>query len=164
MPYRDTIDTTHFVHTSNPIFKGDRHWYEVHQVHQRNINVRNRTRRRAVQGISQLPRNVANVVANYAFGPMKPEPNYYKFNPLPKALSNETMQRSFEERLANAEAARSQLAAAEAVANEAIEQPQQQAQEAAPKNTRPWYKRLFSKKRRGGKRRARRTRFTKHRH
>ena len=158
MDYGKKVDTTHFVHSSNPIFKGDKHWYEVHKVHQRNINVRNRTRRRAVQGIQQLPRNVTNVIANFTFGPMTPESNHHKrFHPLPNALSNETMQKTFEERLANAEAARAALAAAASAA-----QPQQQVQEAAPKNTRPWYKRLFSKKRRGGKRRVRRTRYSKH--
>lgn len=149
---RGTRILTHFTEESNPIFKGDYPYFDLWHTSDRNLNVQARTRRRAIQGISALPQNVANIVANYAVGPRQKR-NYGFLGTVPPELSNETLLQPFEIRLAKAEEARAAAAPPEVVA-----QIQQQAE---PKTNRPWYKRIFSKKRRGGKRRNQHKRNTR---
>lgn len=116
-----------FSEASNPIFQGEPD-YTFQFTSAEAINIQGRTRRRAIQGISALPQNVTNIIANYAVGPSKNLPGRQR--PVPEALSNKTLLQPFEERLVQAEEARAVQTA------QTVAQPQPQPQP----TKKPWWK------------------------
>jgi hypothetical protein len=147
---------THFTETSNRIFQGDQPSFNIWYTSDRNLNIQARTRRRAIQGISALPQNVTNIVANYAVGPKKRNNIYPRYMAIPPALSNQTLALPFEYRLALAEEAR----------GEGAPQPNVPAPAPAPASEpkkKPWYKFWGGRSRKARRRSKRRTHTTKRR-